>query len=129
MLEIAQHFDVEVVGRLVEQQHVGPALDHFRQMHAIALAAAQHADEFLLRVRLEVERGHKLPRVDRAVADQHVHAVLGNFFKHSLFRVERVARLRHKAQIDRFADLDCALVWLVLARQNAQQARLRATAR
>ena len=56
-LERAQRVDVEVVGRLVEQQQVGARLQQLRQMHAIALAARQRADLALLRRALEVEPG------------------------------------------------------------------------
>ena len=51
----AQRFDVEVVGRLVEQQHVGAALQELREVHAVALAAGQLADLLLLLVAAEVE--------------------------------------------------------------------------
>ena len=46
--ERAQRLDVEVVGRLVEQQHVAAALQHLGQVHAVALAARQLADQLLL---------------------------------------------------------------------------------
>ena len=39
LFERAQRVDVEVVGRLVEQQQVRAALEQLRQMHAVALAA------------------------------------------------------------------------------------------
>ena len=39
LLEGAQRLDVEVVGRLVEQQHVAAAPQQLREMHAVALAA------------------------------------------------------------------------------------------
>jgi hypothetical protein len=35
----AQRFDVEIVGRFVEQQQVGARFEHLGQMHAVALAA------------------------------------------------------------------------------------------
>ena len=47
--------DVEIVGRLVEQQHVGAALQHLGEMHAVALAARELADLLLLVGALEVE--------------------------------------------------------------------------
>ena len=39
LFQRAQRIDVEVVGRFVEQQHVGAGLEHLGQMHAVALAA------------------------------------------------------------------------------------------
>jgi hypothetical protein len=43
-----QRVHVQVVGRLVQQHHVGPALEHLGQMHPVALAAGERADELLL---------------------------------------------------------------------------------
>jgi hypothetical protein len=48
LFERAQRFDVEVVGRFVEQQHVAALLQQLGQVHAVALAARQHADLLLL---------------------------------------------------------------------------------
>jgi hypothetical protein len=55
VLERAQGVDVEVVGRLVEQQQVAAALEQLGEVHAVALAARQHADLLLLVGALEVE--------------------------------------------------------------------------
>ncbi len=49
LLEGAQGVDVEVVGRLVEQEHVRRLLQHLGQEHAVALAAGEEADPLLLR--------------------------------------------------------------------------------
>jgi hypothetical protein len=51
----AQRVDVEIVGRLVEQQQVGAGLEQLGQVHAVALAAGQRADLLLLVGALEVE--------------------------------------------------------------------------
>src|SRR5689334_9018967 len=53
--ERAQRVDVEVVRRLVEQQHVAAALQQLRQVHAVALATRQLPDRLLLVAALEVE--------------------------------------------------------------------------
>src|SRR6202034_4582281 len=54
--ERAKGVDVEIVGRLVEQEKVGAALEHFRQMNAVALAAGQLADLLLLVAALHMDR-------------------------------------------------------------------------
>jgi hypothetical protein len=41
LFQRAQRFGVEVVGRFVEQQHVGAGLQHLGEMHAVALAARE----------------------------------------------------------------------------------------
>ena len=51
----AQGFDVEVVGRFVEQQHVAALQQRLGQVQAAALAAGQRADQLLLVAALEVE--------------------------------------------------------------------------
>ena len=56
LFERAQRIDVEIVGRLVEQQHVGAGLEHLGEMHAVALAARERADLLLLIGALEIER-------------------------------------------------------------------------
>ena len=67
--EGAQGIDVEVVGRLVEEQDVGAALQDLRQMDAVALAAGEHADLLLLVGALEVEGAAIGARVDLALAE------------------------------------------------------------
>ena len=51
LFERAQRIDVEIVGRLVEQQQVAAAPQQLGQMDAVALAARQRADLPLLRRR------------------------------------------------------------------------------
>ena len=51
----AQGFHVEVVGRLIQQQHVAAGDQGLGQMQAAAFAAGQVADDLLLVAALEVE--------------------------------------------------------------------------
>src|SRR5262249_2098181 len=44
LFERTQGVDVEIVGGLVEQDHVGAGLEHLGEMHAVALAARELAD-------------------------------------------------------------------------------------
>ena len=55
LLERSQGVDIEVVGRLVEEQHVGALFEHPRQVDAAALAAGKLIDGFLLVGAREVE--------------------------------------------------------------------------
>ena len=54
-LQGAQRIDVEIVGRFVEEQDVGFALQHLGEMHPVALAAGEDADLFLLVGAFEIE--------------------------------------------------------------------------
>src|ERR1700724_3947683 len=64
VLQRPERVDVEIVGRLVEQQQVAAFLQELGEMHAIPLAARQASDPALLRRPLEVE-----PRDVRARGD------------------------------------------------------------
>src|SRR5439155_25867454 len=77
VFERAQRVDVEVVRRLVEQQHVAGALDHLREVDAVALAARQDADALLLILALEVEARYVGARVDLTIAERDRVGALG----------------------------------------------------
>src|SRR6476661_7921719 len=57
-LERSQRVDVEIVGRLVEQEQVRSALEKLGKMNAVALAAGERSDLSLLVAPLEVEPGN-----------------------------------------------------------------------
>ena len=88
ILERAQGVDVEVVGRLVEQQDVGTAFENLRQVNPVALAARQDPCLLLLVRAPEVERGHVGPTVDLAAPHDQVVASLGDLLVDGPVRVE-----------------------------------------
>src|SRR5688500_18562528 len=55
LLERAQRIDVEIVRRLVEQQHVAAVAKQLGEMDAVAFASRKFADATLLVASLEVE--------------------------------------------------------------------------
>ena len=55
ILERAQRFDIEVVRRLVQKQHVAALEQRCREMQPAALAARERADILLLVGTLEIE--------------------------------------------------------------------------
>jgi hypothetical protein len=55
IFEGAQCFDIEIVGRLVEQQHVASGLQNLRQVDPVAFAAGQIAYHLLLLHTLEIK--------------------------------------------------------------------------
>ena len=93
VLERAQRVDVEVVGGLVEEEHVAARLEQLREMDAVALAARQVLDELLLVAAAEVEPRRVLARVHLALAEQDDVLVLGDLLPHRVLRVEAAARL------------------------------------
>src|ERR1051326_8885947 len=56
LFERAQRIDIEIVGRLVEQEEVGALLQHLCQMHAVALAAGELPPLFLLVGAAEIDQ-------------------------------------------------------------------------
>src|SRR6202012_336251 len=55
LFQRAQRIDVEIVGRFVEQQHIGAGFEHLGEMHAVALAARKLTNLLLLVGALEIE--------------------------------------------------------------------------
>ena len=69
LLQRSQRVDVEIVGRLVEEQQIGPAAQQLRQMDAVALPAGERAHLLLLIGPLEIELGDIASGIDRPLAE------------------------------------------------------------
>ncbi|CAJ7141519.1 Uncharacterised protein [Burkholderia pseudomallei] len=124
VLQRAQRFDVEVVRRLVEQQHVAAGDQRLREVQAAAFAAGQVADDLLLVAALEVEAADVRARRRLVPADrQHVGAAR-DFLEHRLRAVERIAALVDVRELHRRPQHDFARVRLFLAGQHLEQRRL-----
>src|SRR5690606_4720865 len=124
LLERAQRVDVEVVGRLVEQQQVAAALQQLRQVQAIALAARKVLDELLLVVALEVEAPAVGARRHLALAEQDGVVPAGYLLPHGLVARERLARLVDVGDLYGRADAQLPAVRLLLADDHAEQGGL-----
>ena len=124
VFEGAQRVDVEVVGRLVEQQQVRPALQQLGQVQAVALAAGEVADALLLVGAAEVEAGDVGARVDVALADDQPVLAAGDGLPDRLLGLEVGAHLVDVGHLDGVADAQRAAVGLLLAGDHAEQRRL-----
>src|ERR1700752_4205955 len=84
LLERAQRLDVEIVGRLVEQQHIAAGTQPLGEVHTVALSARELADQLLLLRAAEVEASDvgARGRLVAAHAD-HVEAA-GDLLPHGL---------------------------------------------
>src|SRR5262245_6022675 len=127
LFQRAQRIDVEIVGRLVEQQHIGARLEHLGEMHAVSFAARELADLLLLVGALEVERRTIGTRVHLPLAQKNDVVAAGDFLPDVLLAVERVARLVDIAKVNGLADRDLALVGLLLAGDHPEQRGLAGT--
>jgi len=95
LLERTQRLDVEIVGRLVEQEDVATLLEHLGHVHAVALTARQLADLLLLVLALEVERADIGPRAQLLLAETEDLKLVRDFLPDVVVRVEIVATGRH----------------------------------
>ena len=116
LLEGAQGVDVEIVGRLVEQEHIGALLQHLGEMDAVALAAGELADLLLLVGAAEIEE--RAIGAARHLAAAEIDLVLpaGDLLPHRVAGAEGVARLVDIAELDRVADPEAAVIGLCPAR-------------
>ena len=93
ILERAERVDVEVVRRLVEEEHVAARLEQLGEVDAVPLSAREVLDELLLVAAAEVEPRRVLARVHLSLAEQDDVLVLGDLLPHRVLRVEAAARL------------------------------------
>ena len=121
LLQRAQRLDVQIVGGLIEQQHVAAGAQHLGEVHAVALAAGELADQLLLLRALEVEAADVAARGRLVVADlDHVEAA-GDLLPDGLLVIERLARLVDVGQAHRRADADLAGIGCFGAGEHAEQ--------
>ena len=116
-----QRFHVEIVGRLVEQQHIAATAQQLGQMHAVAFAAGQILDELLLIRSLEVEAANVGAGTDLIAAHRDQVEAIGDFLPDGLAAVEGIARLIDIGQPDGIADPQRAAIRLFLTDQHAEQ--------
>ena len=108
VLERLQGLDVEVVGRLVEEQHVAAHLQRQREVEPVALTAGEDAGLLLLVGALEAERGDVGARVHLEVGDLDEVEPVGDDLPDVLVRVDAAAALVDVGDLHRLADLELA---------------------
>ena len=106
ILERAQRLDVEVVRRLVEQQHVAALQQRRGEMQPAALAAGKLADVLLLVAALEVEAAEVGARRHLELADGEDVLAAGDRLPRGLVVGQRFARLVDDGELRRMADDD-----------------------
>src|SRR5207244_1755107 len=125
VLHGAQRVDVEVIGRLVEQQHVAAAAQQLGEVHAVPLAAGEVLHLLLLVRAREVEERGVGSRVHLAFADQDgLPAAVGELLPHGALAVEGLAALVDVGEDHRLAEAERAGVGLLLADDHAEERRL-----
>src|SRR6185437_9162695 len=123
LLQRAQRIDIEIVGRLVEQEEVGAFLQHLCEMHAVALAAGELPHLFLLVGAAEIEQRAIGAARDLAAAEIDLVLAARDLLPHGVTGPKRVARLVDVAELNRVADAELAAVGRLLLRHHAEQRR------
>ena len=121
VFERAQGLDVEVVGRLVEEEDVAAGAQQLGEVDAVALAAGEQADLLLLVGALEVEGAAVGAGCSSRRAELDDVEAAGDFLPDGLAGIERVAGLVDVGELDRLAEGDGAGVGLLLAGEHAEQ--------
>src|SRR5690606_40944 len=124
ILERAQGFDVEIVGGLVEEQHIAALQQGLGEVQASTFAARQRADQLLLVLALEVEAAEVGARLDFDSVDVEDVGAAGNFLEYVVIAFELLAALVDIGDLDGLPAGDLALVGLLHAHDHLEQGRL-----
>ena len=103
-LQGAQRVDVDVVGRLVEEQHVALLFQGDGQMQTVALTTGEHAALLLLVGTAEVEARQIGPDIDIAPTHADGFVALAHHLVDTLVRQDVLMLLVDIAEPDRLAD-------------------------
>src|SRR5207245_915547 len=122
-LQGPQGIHVQVVGRFVEQQQIGPFLEHACEVHAVALAAREILHLLLLIGTGKIKAPDIGPRIDFNFAERDGVFAVRDHCPDRLVAIQH-AVLVHVADLDRLADPDRAGVRLLLADDQLEQGGL-----
>src|SRR6516165_3552826 len=121
LLQRAQCVDIEIVGRLVKEQHVGARLEHLGQVDAVALTARELTHRFLLIGAAEVEQ--RTISTARHPAAPEIDLVLStrDLLRHRVGRNQSIAGLIDITELDGLADPEPAAVGHLLTGDHAKE--------
>ena len=111
VLEARKGFDVEVVGRLVEKQHVAALLEGEGQIQTVALTTGEYPRRLLLIRSLEPETSDVSTRWLLKVRDLNVIQPVGDDLPDILLWVDTGAVLVDVGEADRLANFEGCLLY------------------
>ena len=121
IFERTQGFDVQVVGRFIQHQHIAARNQGLGQVQPAAFPARQHADSFLLVGAVEVEAPAIGPAGHLELADVEYVEPARHVFPDRFFVGQVVAVLVNEGHLDRGADLDFAAIGFLRAGDHTKQ--------
>src|SRR6218665_149461 len=110
VFEAGEGFDVEVVGRFVEKQHVAALLKRERKVKAIAFTAGEHTRWLLLIWTLKPKRGHVRSAWYLGFTDLDVVKTVGDHFPECFLWVDATTSLVDIGQLDGLPDFKFAAI-------------------
>ena len=120
-LQRTQGVHVDIVGRLVQQQHVGFAFQRQRQMQTVPLATTQHTAFLLLVSTCKIEPTQIRSRVNLLAAYTDKLGSATDGFKHRLVRVDVGMLLVHITYFHGLADAERTFVGFLRTDDHAEQ--------
>src|SRR5690606_21320128 len=124
ILQGAEGFNVEIVGRFVQQQHIAALDQGARQMQAAAFPTGQLPDALVLIGATKVEAAQIGSRCHFKATDMDDVRAVRHGFEDGLVVGQRLAGLVDIGQLHGLTDLDFAAVGFFLAGNHAEQGRL-----
>ena len=124
LLEQVERLDVEVVGRLVQHQHVGRLGEEPGQQQPVPLAAGQRPHRRARPLRREEEVLQVAEDVLARAADLHEVGAVRDAVEHGRVRIELLAQLVEVRDLEAGALADAPAVRRELAEQQAEQGGL-----
>src|SRR5215469_18775340 len=121
LLERPQRLHVEIVGRLIEQQHVAAGTEYLGEVYAVALAAREFPDQLLLLSAAEIEAPDVAAR--GGFVSPHLDGVetAGDLLPHCLLVIESLTRLVDVGEAHGRADAYLPRIGRLGAGQHAEQ--------
>ena len=124
LLQCTQGVNINIVRRLIEQQHVRLALEREGKMQAVALTAGQHAALLLLVGTGEVKPAQVRACVDLPTAYADELRAVGDGLIHGFVRVDVRVHLIDVAHLDCLAYGERAFVGFLHSHDHAEQSCL-----
>ena len=119
-----QSFDVQIIGRLVEDHEIGWTGEELGQDHAVAFAARQETYRCHGALGAEQEAAQITDHMAFLTIDDDVVAAVAHHFGDGLGWVELLTQLVEIADFEMLAELDRTFIGFEFAKQQAQQRTL-----
>ena len=124
VFQSAQSFNVQIVGRFVEQQNIAAGFQDLREVHSVAFSAGEFADHLSLLDALEIEAADIAARGSLIVADLDEIEAARDLLPDRVLVVQSLPRLIHIGEFDAGSQANFAAIGFLDAGEHAEQGGL-----